>query len=200
MAQAVKSGADYVGLNFYAPSPRFVTLEQARALTEDLPESVRTVALTVDASDEFLGSIDDTLNPDYHQLHGSEDPARIAQIRETFGKPVIKAIKLREHRDLDQIPSFDAVADMLLFDAKAPDSLENALPGGNGVVFDWSLIAGLETRAPYMLSGGLTVENVALAIEQTGAGIVDVSSGVESAPGIKDVEKIRRFLIAAKAV
>ncbi len=200
MTQAVLSGADYVGLNFYEPSPRFVTPEQAGALVRDLPANVRKVAVTVDASDELLGAIAATLNPDFIQLHGREDPTRVAQVRDTFGRPVIKAIMLRDPSDLDQIPPFDAVADMFLFDAKAPDSLENALPGGNGVAFDWSLIAELETRTPHMLSGGLTVENVALAIEQTGVGAVDVSSGVESAPGIKDVEKIRRFLIAAKTV
>lgn len=200
IAQAVAGGAAYVGFVFYAPSPRNVTPEQARALAALVPAGVKTVALTVDADDALLDAIVAAIAPDYIQCHGRETPERIAAIRARHAIPVIKAIKLRDEADLDQADVYEGTADMLLFDALAPDDAAGALPGGNGVPFDWSLLAGRRQAGPWMLSGGLDPDNLAAAVAVTGATIVDVSSGVESEPGIKDHGKIRRFLRAAKAL
>lgn len=200
IAQAVAGGADFVGFVFYPPSPRNLTPDQAQPLASLVPEGVKKVALTVDADDGLLAAIVEAIDPDYIQCHGRETPERIAAIRKRFGVPVIKAIKLRESGDLAQAQPYEGIADMILFDAKAPDDATDALPGGNGVPFDWRLLAGRRSAVPWMLSGGLDPDNVAAAIAVTGAAIIDVSSGVESRPGIKDGGKIRRFLSVAKAL
>lgn len=200
IAQAVAGGADYVGFVFYQPSPRNLTPDQARPLAALVPEGVKKVALTVDADDTLLAAIVAAVAPDYIQCHGRETPERIAAIRARFAIPVIKAIKLRDRADLAQADAYDGVADMLLFDAMAPDEAAGALPGGNGMPFDWTLLAGRQLTVPWMLSGGLDPDNVATAVQVTAAAIVDVSSGVESMPGIKDGQKIRRFLSVAKAL
>lgn len=200
VAEAVADGADFVGFVFYPPSPRNVTPEEAQALAGAVPAGVARVALTVDADDALIDAIVAAIRPDYIQAHGSETPERIAAIRERAGVPVIKAIKLREAGDLDQAAPYEGIADMLLFDARAPEGATGALPGGNGVAFDWSLLADYRPGTGFMLSGGLDPENVAKAVAVTGAAIVDVSSGVETAPGVKDLGKIRRFLSVAKAL
>lgn len=200
IAQAIAGGADYVGFVFYEPSPRSLTPDQARPLAALVPGGVMKVALTVDADDGLLAAIVAAIKPDYIQCHGSETPQRIAAIRARFAVPVIKAIKLRERSDLVQAGAYDGVADMLLFDARAPDEAADALPGGNGMAFDWGLLAGRGATGPFMLSGGLDADNLATAVDVTGAAIVDVSSGVEMRPGVKDGGKIRRFLSVAKAL
>ena len=196
MEAAVRNGADFVGLNFYPPSPRSVTPGTAAELADLARGRTKIVALLVDADDALIRTINSTVMPDYVQLHGSETPERVAAIRALTGKPVIKVIKVGGPEDVAKAADFVAVADMFLFDTKAPASLKDALPGGNGIAFDWSLLEG---RQGFMLSGGLTPDNVAEAIRVTGAAMVDVSSGVESAPGIKDIGKIVKFIEAAKA-
>ena len=197
---AIEAGADYVGFVFYGPSPRNLTPSAAQALAAIVPAGVRKVALVVDADDVLLDTIFDSVKPDCFQAHGSESPERIAEIRRRYGIPVIKAIKVREPEDLAPVPDYEDVADMILFDAKAPDDRVDALPGGNGVAFDWTLLRSDITREPFMLSGGLDADNLARAVATTGATLVDVSSAVESAPGVKDIAEIRRFLAAAKAL
>ena len=196
MEATVRIGADFVGLNFYPPSPRSVTPGTAAELADLARGRTKIVALLVDADDALIRTINKTVMPDYMQLHGSETPERVAAIRALTGKPVIKVIKVGGPEDVAKAADFVAVADMFLFDTKAPASLKDALPGGNGIAFDWSLLEG---RQGFMLSGGLTPDNVAEAIRVTGAAMVDVSSGVESAPGIKDIGKIVKFIEAAKA-
>ncbi len=194
---AVAAGADYLGFVFYEPSPRHITYDAAAALSSSISETVKKVALTVDADDACLEAIVASLAPDMIQLHGSESPARVATIRESFGLPVIKAIKIAGRDDLANIDDYARVTDMLLFDAKMRSDDVNALPGGNGVRFDWNILASVALDAPYMLSGGLDANNVGNAIAQLHPAILDVSSGVESAPGKKDPDLIRAF---AKAV
>jgi len=201
--RAAEAGADFVGFVFYPPSPRAIEIDAARKLAERVPDHVRTVALVVDANDILLTSIARNLKPDYLQAHGSEDPERVEMMTTRLGIPVIKAIKVEGEADIERARTYRGVADMLLFDAKAPQDLVDALPGGNGISFDWSLLAGSEAgpeKEDFMLSGGLTPENVQEAIAITGAPIVDVSSGVEKAPGEKDLDKIARFIEAAKSV
>ena len=200
LTAAVDAGADFVGFVFYGPSPRSLAPDDARALAAQVPAHVKTVALVVDASDEELAAIIDAISPDYIQAHGSETPERISEIRQRFGTPVIKAIKIRGPDDLATVSAYEETADLILFDAKAPDDRADALPGGNGVAFDWTLLTPNATREPFMLSGGLDPDNLARAVETTGAVLVDVSSGVESAPGIKDINEIRRFLSTAKTL
>lgn len=200
LAAAVEAGADFVGFVFYGPSPRNLSPEDARDLAAKVPAGVKKVALVVDASDEDLAAIVRAITPDFVQAHGSETPERIAEIRQRFGTPVIKAIKIREPGDLEAVSAYEEAADLILFDAKAPDDSVDALPGGNGVAFDWTLLSPDATREPFMLSGGLDPDNLARAVATTGAALVDVSSGVESAPGIKNIDEIRRFLSTAKAL
>jgi phosphoribosylanthranilate isomerase len=196
MEAALALGADYVGLNFFPPSPRYVAPAKAAPLAAMARGRTRIVALVVDADDALLKDIADAVKPDYFQLHGNEPPERVSAIKTLTGKPVIKAIKVGGPEDVGLATGFVAVADMILFDTKAPASLKNALPGGNGIPFDWSLLEG---RHGFMLSGGLNPANVAEAIRVTGAPMVDVSSGVESAPGKKDSALIAKFIEAAKA-
>ena len=197
---ALAAGADCLGFVFYEPSPRHISYEMAATLNACVAGRAQKVALTVDADDGLLAAIVAAVAPDYIQCHGRETPERIADIRARFGVPVIKAIKLREEGDLAQAGSYEGCADLLLFDARAPDEAAGALPGGNGVPFDWSLLAGFAPAVPWMLSGGLDPDNLATAVAVTGAAIVDVSSGVENRPGVKDGRKIRRFLSVAKAL
>ena len=195
ISAAVDGGAAYVGLVFFEKSPRCLSIPQARALAIDVPPGVAKVALTVDADDAFIDEISAEVPLDMFQLHGHESPERVAEVRERTGLPVMKAIGIADEADLAQIDAYVSVADQLLIDAKPPKNA--VLPGGNGLSFDWRLIANRRWACPWMLAGGLTAENVAEAVALTGAKQVDVSSGVESAPGVKDVEMIRAFLKAA---
>lgn len=195
---ALDAGADFVGFIFYEPSPRNVALEQAHVLGQQVGTRAKKVAVTVDAGDDEITDIIAALKPDYLQAHGSENPERIRHISEKFGLPVIKVIKVRGQEDLVSTADYTDCAAFIMFDAKAPADLANALPGGNGVQFDWNLLTGNGKPAGFILSGGLDAENVADAIAITGAPILDISSGVESAPGRKDTGLIRKFIEAAR--
>lgn len=195
---AAEAGARYMGFVFFAKSPRHLTIERAAELAVSVPVGVAKVALVVNASDAELEAITTAVPLDMLQLHGKESPERVAEIKARFGLPVMKAVGVAEAADLAQIDLYSEVADQLLIDAKPPQGAE--LPGGNGLAFDWRLLAGRKYwRKPWMLAGGLTPENVGEAIRLTGARQVDVSSGVESAPGVKDAGLIREFLAAARA-
>lgn len=196
MTAAVTGGAAFVGLVFYPPSPRAVTPAQAAPLAALVPEGVVKTGLLVDAGDATIEEILTEVPLDLLQLHGGESPERVAEIKARFGLPVMKAVKLRQAGDLEAVAPYLGVADRLLFDAKPPEDLENPLPGGNAVAFDWTILAGTRWPLPWMLAGGLTPENVARAVEISGAPAVDVSSGVEDAPGRKNPGKIRAFLEA----
>jgi phosphoribosylanthranilate isomerase len=196
MKAALNAGADMVGLVFFAKSPRNVNVEQAAALAKMAKGKVAVVALVVDADDKLLELISKRVRPDYFQAHGNETPNRVSEIAKLTGVKVIKAIAVREAADVAKAESYRSKADLVLFDAKAPDTLKDALPGGNGISFDWTLLKDI--KGQFMLSGGLSPENVAEAIAVTGAPIVDVSSGVETAPGIKDASLIRKFIEQAK--
>ena len=195
VAASVAAGAAYLGFNFFARSPRSVTPALARDLAIEVPPGVAKVALVVDADDAMLDAIAETVPLDMLQLHGSETPERVAELRSRFGLPVMKVIGVREAADLDRVEDYAAVADQILIDAKAPEGA--VLPGGNGVPFDWRLVAGRRWPVPWMLAGGLTPDNVAEAIRLTGVRQVDTASGVESAPGVKDADRIRAFCEAA---
>lgn len=195
--QAVAAaGAAYIGLNFFPPSPRYVTPEQARNLALAAPPGLAKVALTVDADNATLDAIVDSMPLDMLQLHGHESPDRVAEVRERYGLPVMKVLGVRDEGDLAPLMDFSTVADQILIDAKAPRGA--VLPGGNGVPFDWRLVAQRRWLRPWMLAGGLTPENVAEAIRLTNARQVDVSSGVESAPGVKDAGRIAAFVAATR--
>ena len=191
------AGAAYVGLVFFPPSPRAVDAATARDLADHVPPGVAKVALLVDPDDALVDQVAG-LPIDVLQLHGHEAPERVAAIRARTGLPVMKAIGVRDAADLDAIPGYAAVSDQLLIDAKPPR--DAILPGGNGLTFDWRLIAGRRWPVPWMLAGGLTADNVAEAIRLTGARQVDVSSGVEAAPGRKDPDKVHAFVDAARRV
>jgi phosphoribosylanthranilate isomerase len=192
---ALAAEADFIGFNFFAKSPRHVTLEQAVRLADLARGHSEIVALVVDADDAFLRQIASALRPDFIQAHGRETPERIRAIKDLTDIQVIKAAAVATPDDVAATTAFDGVVDLMLYDAKpAPGAM---LPGGNGVAFDWTILKAVPH--PYMLAGGLKPENVAQAIRETGAAIVDVSSGVESAPGIKDAVLIRKFIEAAKA-
>lgn len=193
---AVENGAAYLGFNFFAKSPRSVDFEQAAALAVDVPSGVCKVALVVNETDAFLDKLVETVPVDMIQLHGSEAPDRVIAVKQRYGLPVMKVIGVSGPDDIAKIDTFMRVADQIMVDAKAPK--DAVLPGGNGVPFDWRLVAGRRWAVPWMLAGGLTPENVAEAVRLTGANQVDVSSGVESAPGIKDEQKIAQFIRAAE--
>jgi phosphoribosylanthranilate isomerase len=195
---ALAGGADYVGLVFHAASPRNVDLQTARRLAERARGRAKVVALLVDPGDAQLTDVVAAAAPDIIQLHGNETPQRVAEIARRFGRPVLKAIKIASPADAEAALAYAGKADRILFDARAPEGRDGTLPGGNGVAFDWQALAGVRGKIDYMLAGGLTPSNVAEAIRLTGATAVDVSSGVESRPGEKDVELIGRFLRAAK--
>jgi phosphoribosylanthranilate isomerase len=196
---AVEAGADYLGFAFFAKSPRNVTPEHAGELARLMPASVLKVALTVDADDATLDEIVAALDPDILQLHGHETPERLVELKSRYGITLMKAIAIAGPEDPIKSEIYRDSADLLLFDAKPPKSMKNARPGGNGLVFDWSLLAGQKPETPWMLSGGLTAENIREAIRISGAEAVDVSSGVEDAPGRKNPVLIRAFIQAAKA-
>jgi phosphoribosylanthranilate isomerase len=198
MAAALDAGADFVGLVFFPKSPRNVSLAKAALLAEQARGRARIVALTVDADDALLTAIAETVRPDFIQAHGGETPERVAAIAHLTGKPVIKAIKVSRADDVAAASAYSDVAALILYDAKAPETLTGSLPGGNGQAFDWGLL-GEERPPAFMLAGGLTPDNVARAIAVTHAPMVDVSSGVERAPGVKDIGLIRKFIEAAKA-
>jgi phosphoribosylanthranilate isomerase len=193
---ALAGGADYVGLVFFPPSPRNLTPEAAKPLADRARGRARVVALMVDPDDALIDAVVASVGPDLLQLHGEESPERVAEVRRRWAKPVMKAVKVETLQDAEAALRYGGVADLVLFDARPPKG--SPLPGGNGAPFDWRALVGVKDKVAYMLSGGLTPDNVAEAIRVTGASIVDVSSGVEVGPGEKDPELIRRFLRAAK--
>lgn len=193
---ALVAGADMVGFVFFGPSPRNVGLGIARDLGRQVKGRAVKVALSVDADDAALANAIEALQPQILQLHGHESVARLRDIKQKFGLPVMKAIPVETAADLAVLPGYAAVADRILFDARAPKDATR--PGGLGKPFDWHLLERLDLAVPFMVSGGLDAGNVAEALRVTGAGGVDVSSGVESAPGVKDVDKIRAFIRAAR--
>lgn len=197
VAAALDNGASHVGFIFFPKSPRNVTPQQAGQLREAARGRALAVAVTVDADDDTLQAIISAMQPDLLQLHGKETPQRVAEVRERFNLPVMKALSISGPDDLLPIQGFVGVADRLLLDAKAPK--DSQLPGGNGVAFDWRLVAALDPNLDYMLSGGLNVGNVAEALRIANPPGLDVSSGVESAPGVKDVGLIEAFFRAARA-
>lgn len=196
-AAAAAREADMVGFVFYPPSPRAVTPEAAAALAAALPARIKRAGVFVDPDDETLARVLAAIPLDLLQLHGDETPARVAVVKERFGRAVIKALRVAEGADLDRAREFDGIADWLLFDARPPKR-PGALPGGNATAFDWRLLQGRRFATPWLLSGGLTPETVAEAIRISGAGAVDVSSGVEDAPGRKSAAKIAAFIAAAR--
>lgn len=193
---AVAAGAAYVGLMFFARSPRNLTLPLARMLALQVPLGVAKVAVVVDADDATLDAIVSEVPLDMLQLHGHESPERVAAVKARFGLPVMKVLGVADAGDLAAIDDHARVADQLLIETKP--SPNAALPGGNGLPFDWTLLSGRRWSVPWMLAGGLTPLNVAEAIAVSGTSQVDVSSGVESAPGVKDHDKIRAFIAAAQ--
>jgi phosphoribosylanthranilate isomerase len=194
---AIASGAFYGGLVFHPRSPRFVAPDQARKLADRMRGRLKVVALVADSDDAQLKTMIDAVRPDILQLHGSESAARTAQIRAAFGLPVVKALPVADAADFDAASEYEAVADMLMFDARPPKGAERA--GGHGAAFDWQLLAGRSFTRPWFLAGGLNPENVARALALSGATLVDVSSGVESAPGVKDAARIAAFINATKS-
>jgi phosphoribosylanthranilate isomerase len=202
VAAAIEAGADYIGLVLFPKSPRDLTIEEAAKLVRVARASadgqrVKIVTLLVDPDDALLDRVTAEIAPDILQLHGHETLARTAAIRQRTNTPVMKAISVETMTDVSNGLSYASAADMLLFDARPPK--DAVLPGGNGLAFDWRLLTGLKGRTDYMLAGGLTPDNVAAAIQLTGAPAVDVSSGVETSPGVKDITLIQRFIAAAKA-
>lgn len=196
---ALAARADFVGFVFYPPSPRSLTPEAAAELAELARGKAQIVALIVDADDATIERIVSLVQPGMLQVHGAETPARVAEIARRWGRPVMKAIKVETVADAARALDYADVAHLILFDAKAPKDLPGALPGGNGIAFDWHLLDGVKERVPFVLSGGLNPENVAEAIRATDAQIVDVSSGVETAPGVKSPDLIHHFISAARA-
>jgi len=194
---AIKAGARYLGFVFFPKSPRFVTHAEAAGLVAEVPLGIARVGLFVDPDDATLETTLASVPLDVIQLHGAETPERVSAVKALTGLPVMKAVGVAEPGDLDRLWDYGLVADMLLIDAKPPK--DAVLPGGNGLAFDWRLLAGRQILKPWLLAGGLTPENVNEAIRLTRAQGVDVSSGVESAPGVKDPEKIRRFIARATA-
>ncbi|MEM8811832.1 MAG: phosphoribosylanthranilate isomerase [Pseudomonadota bacterium] len=195
---AAAEGADCIGLVFFPPSPRNVDLDLAVELAAAARQTpaVAVAALTVDPDDTMIASIVDRVRPEMIQLHGRESPDRVGEIRQIFGLPVMKAVGIRARQDLDAVDEFAAAADRVLLDAKPPRNADR--PGGNGEAFDWSLLRGLDLDRRFVLSGGLAPDNVAAAIRETGLSGVDVSSGVECAPGVKDADRIGAFIRNAR--
>ena len=200
MDAAVAGGASHVGLVFYPPSPRALDPEAAAALAARVPQDVAKVGLIVDADDELIAHILAAVPLDMLQLHGTEAPARVAEIKQRFGLAAMKAIKIAQASDVEAASSYLDVADWLLFDAQPPADMAGALPGGNALAFEWSWLAGRSWSLPWMLAGGIEASNVAEAVARSGAIQIDVSSGVEDAPGRKNPDKIRAFLAAVAAL
>lgn len=197
IAAALDGGASHVGFIFFGKSPRHVTVEAAGRLRRAVEARAKAVAVTVNADDATLSHIVEGMRPDMLQLHGKEGPERVAEVKARFGLPVMKAISVREAADLEAISAYRGVADRFLLDAKPPAGAE--LPGGNGIPFDWSVLAFLDAEVDYMLSGGLNAANIGAALSAIQPGGIDISSGVESAPGEKNPELIRAFFNAVKA-
>lgn len=193
---AVDAGASYVGFVFFPPSPRRLTIADARWVIPSVPEGLVRVALTVDATDETLEALLAAVPVDMLQLHGQETPERVAEVRQRFARPVMKAVGIAGEADLPALVAYSSVADQILVDARPPR--DASIPGGNGIAFDWGLIRGRRWKRPWMLAGGLTPTNVAEAVRLTGAEQVDVSSGVESRPGYKDAGLIADFVRSAR--
>ena len=196
IAAAAAAGVTYVGYNFFAKSPRYADPDLARSLALETPVGVAKVGLVVNADDAFLDHLTSKVPLDMIQLHGGESPERVAEVRARYGLPVIKAIGIATSEDTKQIDVYGQVADMLLVDAKAPK--DAVLPGGNGLPFDWQLVNRKFWPKPWMLAGGLTAQNVGLAVQMTGARQVDTASGVELAPGVKDAKLMAEFIQAAR--
>ena len=193
---AIEAGADWVGFVFFPKSPRHVSVDEAKALAPLVAGRAKKVALLVDPSDGLMADVIAALQPDFLQLHGHETPERVSEIRQRFGVPLIKAVGIADQDDLTRAGAYESLVDWMLYDAKPPK--QAVLPGGNGVSFDWTLLKEAGKQHHFMLSGGLDAGNVANALAITGAAGVDVSSGVESAPGIKDPERIKAFMTAVR--
>ncbi|QPC89509.1 phosphoribosylanthranilate isomerase [Mesorhizobium sp. INR15] len=196
-AAALAGGASHVGFIFFPKSPRYVEPEEAGRLRAAASGKAKAVAVTVDASDAFLDEIVAAVQPDMLQLHGSETPERVAEVKARYGLPVIRALAVSEAADLERIKPFAGIADLFLFDAKPPKGSQ--LPGGNGVAFDWHILAGLDAGVDYMLSGGLSASNIGDALRLANPPGIDISSGVESAPGVKDPALIEQFFRTVRA-
>lgn len=194
---AILAGASYVGFVFFPKSPRHLVLGDAAFMATAVPEGIMKVALTVDADNAMLDALTEQVPLDMLQLHGSETPQRVAEVKARYGLPVMKAVGIADADDLPQLDDFGRVADQLLVDAKPPKGADR--PGGNALAFDWNLIAGRRWPVPWMLAGGLTPDNAEQAVRLTGARQLDVSSGVESAPGVKDGGLMRAFVEAAQS-
>lgn len=197
MAAALAGGASHVGFIFFAKSPRYVEPAQAGRLRQAAIGKAKAVAVTVDADDAFLDEIVAKMNPDMLQLHGAETPERVAAVKARYGLPVMKVFSVSEAADLDRLKPFVGIADRFMFDAKPPKGSQ--LPGGNGVAFDWRILAGLDAGLDYMLSGGLNAANIGDALRSANPPAIDISSGVESAPGVKDPALIEQFFRAVRA-
>jgi len=195
---AVNAGAEMLGFVFYPPSPRNLTASAASRLTNRVPAGVKRVGLFVDPTDEMITTVLNQNVLDLIQLHGNESPERVAEIKDITSLKVIKVLKVADVRDLKYVSVYQGVAEWLMFDALAPKDMKGALPGGNALSFDWNILARANIPTPWILAGGLNLENVKEAMSTSGAKVVDVSSGVEKQPGVKCVEKIRSFIQAVK--
>lgn len=193
---AIENGARYIGFIFFSKSPRNLTIDEASRLRPLIKLPVKLVAVTVDADDSLLDAIVTNVQPDIIQCHGKETPARLLELKKRYGLPLIKAFSIRNQSDFDLVSDYSGIVDMVLFDAKAPAGSQ--LPGGNGISFDWSLMKSLDADCKTVLSGGLNAGNVEQAIAMTHPSVLDVSSGVESAPGVKDDKLIKEFFDAVK--
>ena len=194
---ALDRGADHIGFIFFPKSPRNVDPDVAAGLRGAAKDRAQVVAVTVDADNDMLDAIVSKVEPDMLQLHGGESPKRVAAVKQRFGLPAMKALSIRDADDFDAIGPYRGIADRFLFDAKPPPGAD--LPGGNGVSFNWALLADVDPDVDYMLSGGLNAENIATALQQTGAKAIDLSSGVERAPGVKDIGRIAAMFKAIDA-
>ncbi len=197
VTSAIDAGAEMIGFIFFEKSPRHLDIEAAAQLAQLAGNRVAKVAVTVNADDGYLDEIVASVRPDFLQLHGNESPQRVTELKKRHGLRVIKAFAIRQAADFDKLEPYEGIADKFLLDAKAPEG--SVLPGGNGVSFDWRLLGQLHTPTPYLLSGGLDELNIATALEISGAKSIDVSSGVESAPGVKDIAKIATFIKTVRA-
>ena len=197
-SESVRGGANFIGFVFYPPSPRYVTAKKAAEISTHIPPNITNVGVFVNPEDDELDLITNSVSLSMIQLHGSESPERVSEIRTHTGLSVMKAISIETEEDLDQIDNFNLVADWLLFDAKPNRNISSAMPGGNAISFDWNLLKNYSGDLPWMLSGGLNDKNVAEAVKITKAYHVDVSSGVEYVPGSKSQQKIRSFLDATR--
>ena len=195
---AVNAGAEMLGFVFYPPSPRNLTASAASRLTNRVPAGVKRVGLFVDPTDEMITTVLNQNVLDLIQLHGNEPPERVAEIKDITSLKVIKVLKVTDIRDLKYVSVYQRVAEWLMFDALAPKDMKGALPGGNALSFDWNILARANIPTPWILAGGLNLENVKEAMSTSGAKVVDVSSGVEKLPGVKCVEKIKSFIGVVK--